>query len=51
LKLIKIKADYDRNEPDDKEKIRRFLKNFFMNNNTPDTTTIKIFYINRENVL
>ncbi|CAF1056233.1 unnamed protein product [Rotaria sordida] len=50
LKLIKIWID-DKYAPDDVKTMRKFLRNFFMNNNSSDTTTIKIFYINNKNIL
>jgi len=50
LQSIKIWAQESIDSSGDVETIERFLRDFFMNNNSPDTTTIKIFYINGKNV-
>jgi len=48
LKIIKIWIDLDKNTHNDEKKYRKFLRKFFMNDNT---TTIKVFNTNNKNVL
>ncbi len=50
LQSIKIWAQGSIDSNGDEETIERFLRDFFMNNNSLDTTSIKIFYINGKNV-
>ncbi len=52
LKLIQIWTDrYKYQQDEEKRKTREFLENFFLNNNASETTTIKIFRIDNQNVL
>jgi len=51
LKLIKIWTDPFQYKQDDRKKVREFLQNFFTNNNSTQTTNIKIVHIDNENVL
>ncbi|CAF3039752.1 unnamed protein product [Rotaria sp. Silwood2] len=51
LEVIKIWIDWRYYGLDTRIAMTRFLQNFFMNNNSLDTTTIKRFYINKRNAL
>ncbi|CAF1468189.1 unnamed protein product [Adineta steineri] len=42
LKFIKIWLDLDKYKPDDAKIIRKFIRDFFINNNSSDNTTIKL---------
>ncbi|CAF1370637.1 unnamed protein product [Rotaria sordida] len=50
LKVIKIWTDMTQYK-EEKKKLKKLLRNYFMNDSSSDTTTIKIFTINNKNVL
>ncbi|CAF1226836.1 unnamed protein product [Rotaria sordida] len=50
LKVIKIWTDVTQFK-EEKKKLKKLLRNYFMNDSSLDTTTIKIFTINNKNVL
>ncbi|CAF1264650.1 unnamed protein product [Adineta steineri] len=45
LKLVKIWVDVNANEQRDKEKMEKYLQNYFTNENSTFKTTIKIFFV------
>jgi hypothetical protein len=45
LQFVKIEVEGDASRPDDEKIITGFLRDFFLNNNSSDTRTIKIIFI------